>query len=156
MAKARPLAVLVCISLCLCLALAILPPLASPVLAATWYVDGALGTDDGSHGTGPGSAAFKTIQYAIVDTRVLAGDTINVAAGTYAPTTTITVNKNNLSLLGPQANVDPRPSEGSSRTAGSAAEAIIDGSPGGLGYIILVDANGVVINGFEVKSGTSI
>ena len=51
--------------------------------ASTWYVDGAFGTDDGTHGTGPGSNAFKTIQYAINDSRVTAGDTINVAAGTY-------------------------------------------------------------------------
>jgi hypothetical protein len=51
--------------------------------ASTWYVDGALGTDDSSHGTGPGNSAFKTIQYAINDARVVSGDTISVAAGTY-------------------------------------------------------------------------
>ena len=35
----------------------------SPAMAAdTWYVDGANGTDDGTHGTGPGTDAFKTIQ----------------------------------------------------------------------------------------------
>jgi hypothetical protein len=55
----------------------------TPVQAANiWYVDPS-GTDDGSHGTGPGAGAFKTIQYAINDARVLGGDTINVAAGTY-------------------------------------------------------------------------
>ena len=61
---------------------------ASPALATdTWYVDGANGTDDGTHGTGPGTDAFKTIQYSINDGRVGSGDTIIVAAGTYSPST---------------------------------------------------------------------
>src|SRR4030042_2818315 len=55
----------------------------SPVGAATWYVDGTLGTDDGAHGTGPGINAFKTIQYSINDPRIGDSDTINVAAGDY-------------------------------------------------------------------------
>jgi len=54
---------------------------AIPPAATTWYVDGVLGTDDTSHGTGPGTDAFKTIQYAI--DAAADGDTINVAAGTY-------------------------------------------------------------------------
>ena len=83
-----------------------------------------------------------------------AGDTINVAAGTYSPTSTIVINKNGLVLQGPQAGVDPRPSYGSTRTTGSASEAIIDGSAAGLGMIIKIDADNVVINGLEVKSGT--
>lgn len=53
---------------------------------AEWYVDGVLGTNNATRGTGPGTDAFKTIQYAITDTRVSAGDTINVAAGTYNET----------------------------------------------------------------------
>lgn len=53
----------------------------------TWYVDGTLGANDGTHGTEPGAGAFKTIQYAINDSRVVAGDTIIVAAGTYNTTT---------------------------------------------------------------------
>ena len=59
---------------------------ASPVVAQAqhnWYVDGTRGTDDDTHGTGPGANAFKTIQYAINDSRVTAGDTIKVAAGEY-------------------------------------------------------------------------
>jgi hypothetical protein len=68
-----------------------------------WYVDGALGTDDGTHGPGPGVEAFKTIQYAINDSRVGAGDTINVAAGTYHESAhawvDIDINKS-LSLIG--------------------------------------------------------
>src|SRR4030042_6237264 len=55
----------------------------SPASAATWYVDGTLGTDDGVHGTGPGTNAFKTIQYSISDSRVVDSDTIIAAAGTY-------------------------------------------------------------------------
>ena len=51
--------------------------------AAIWYVDGTNGTDNATQGTGPGINAFKTIQYAINDARVVDGDTINVAAGTY-------------------------------------------------------------------------
>lgn len=96
---------------------------------------------------------FPTIQEAIDFANP--GDTINVAAGTYNPTSTIVINKNNLVLQGPQANVDPRPSYGSTRTAGSASEAVIDGSPNNLSVIIAVDADNVVINGLEVKSGTS-
>jgi len=112
-----------------------------------WYVDGALGTDDGSHGIGPGTNAFKTIQYAMDDSRVSDGDTIHVAAGTYTATSTITVTKT-LTLLGPQADVDPRPSTGG--RAGS--EAIVQGS--GVSRVIYIDADNVVINGLTVKTGT--
>lgn len=81
--KSKTLGILLIIALILSLAPAVLP--ATPVYAATiWYVDGALGTDDPSHGTGQGASAFKTISYAIADGRVAAGDTIIVAAGTYA------------------------------------------------------------------------
>jgi len=66
--------------------------------AGPWYVD-PLGTDNGSHGTGPGAAAFLTIQYAINDGRVGGGDTINVAAGTYSLTASIIVNKS-ISIIG--------------------------------------------------------
>ncbi len=96
-------------------------------------------------------AEFTTIQAAI--NAADSGDTILVHPGTYNPVSTIVIDTNNLVLQGPQANVDPRPSEGSSRTAGSASEAIIDGSVYALGKIIEVDADNVVINGFEIKSG---
>ncbi len=48
----------------------------------TWFVD-PLGTDDGSHGSGTGTNAFHTIQYAIDDSRITNGDILNVAAGIY-------------------------------------------------------------------------
>ena len=51
--------------------------------AGPWYIDGTNGTDNNTQGTGTGIYAFKTINYAIADVRVLAGDTVNVAAGTY-------------------------------------------------------------------------
>jgi parallel beta-helix repeat protein/predicted outer membrane repeat protein len=75
----------------LALALGFILVLAAPAgaIGASWYVDGALGTDDGTHGTGPGADAFRTIQYAIDDGRVVSGDTINVAAGTYIQNITL-------------------------------------------------------------------
>ena len=97
------------------------------------------------------SVSYPTIQDAI--NAATGGETIIVAAGTYSPLSTIIIDKHNLTLNGPQANVDPRPSYGSTRTAGSALEAVIDGG-GTLYNIILIEANNVVINGFEVKSGT--
>jgi len=113
-----------------------------PVKAQTdWYVDGSSGTNDGSHGTGPSSLAFKTIQYAINDSRVSAGDTIKVAPGTYNES--IVVNKS-LILLGAQADVDPRPSLG----VRSGPESIIESS----GTVLSIQAHNVVINGFTFKS----
>jgi len=97
---------------------------------------------------------FNTIQGAIVDEDTLAGDTIEVAAGTYTPLSTIIIDKNNLTLIGPQADIDPRPCSITTRTAGSAsAEAIIDGSLISTKWIILIAADNVVINGFEVRFG---
>ena len=67
----------------------------------TVYVDGTQGTDQSGCGTAPGAAACKTIQYAI-DNIAVAGDTINVAAGTYNER--VTVNKP-LTLLGANAGI---------------------------------------------------
>lgn len=80
----NPVYLLLALALVLSLG-AVAAPMAGTVEASPddWYVDGALGTDDGTHGTGPGADAFKTIQYAINDSRVTDGDTINVAEGEY-------------------------------------------------------------------------
>jgi len=93
---------------------------------STWYVDGALGTDDGTHGIGTGSSAFKTIQYAINDPRVENGDTINVAAGTYNEN--VVINKS-LTLRGVSNPV------------------IV----GGAGHGIHVQASNVVVQGMTVR-----
>jgi hypothetical protein len=77
--------------------------------------------------------------------------TVNVDTGLYEIDFTITIDKP-LTLLGPQANVDPR-TAAALRTAGDASEAIIDGG-NTVGELIQVDADNVTINGFEIKSGT--
>ena len=65
-----------------------------------WYVNGELGVDNGSHGTGPGPSAFKTIRYGL--NSAASGDTINIAAS-YASGTfydeKLTISKS-ISLVG--------------------------------------------------------
>ncbi|HUU62901.1 MAG TPA: right-handed parallel beta-helix repeat-containing protein [Dehalococcoidia bacterium] len=125
----------------------------SPAMAAdTWYVDGAQGTDDGTHGTGPGTDAFKTIQYSINDGRVGNGDTIIVAAGTYSPSTNgeavpIVISKS-VTLKGTQADVDPRPSSGGR----SGAESVIDAEETS-NAVVQISAADVEINGFTITGG---
>ncbi|GAI07439.1 unnamed protein product, partial [marine sediment metagenome] len=89
---AKPVYVIMAVALAASLGI-VAVPMAGTVEAdpAEWYVDGALGTNNVTQGTGPGTDAFKTIQYAINDAGVSAGDTINVAAGTYNET--VEVNK---------------------------------------------------------------
>ncbi len=114
--------------------------------AATAYYVNPVGTDDVSHGLGPGTAAFKTIQYAI-NTAAAFGDTINVAAGTY--TEDITVNKS-LTILGAQSNVD---ATGGSWTGSTVIEA--PGAAGATqydGFSPHIKANNVVFKGFKVKA----
>jgi len=108
-----------------------------------WWWEGQPGTFN---------ASSTPIQHAI--NNASAGDTIFVHAGNYTPPSTIIINKDNLTLKGPQADVDPRPSCGSTRTPGSVAEAVTNGSAHNLGRIILIDADNVTINGLEIKSGT--
>ncbi len=95
---------------------------------------------------------FCDIQTAIDDADTQDGHVLELSAGTFTPPATINVDKE-LTIQGPQANVDPRPSAGTTRTAGSANEAIVDGQ-GALGRIFYIDAANVTINGIEIKSGT--
>jgi hypothetical protein len=82
------------------------------------------------------------------------GDVICLNPGIYSPSAKIDIDKS-ITLQGPQAGIDPRPSVGTSRTPGdSLAEAIIDGSVGGLSGIIVITADNVVIDGVEVRSGS--
>ena len=58
--------------------------LSTSLMAVDYYVDPS-GTDDGSHGSGPGTNAWKTIQYALtnVSDPTTATIVIHIAAGTY-------------------------------------------------------------------------
>jgi hypothetical protein len=99
---------------------------------------------------GPGET-YTTIQSAI--DAASNGDIIQVSPGLYAISSTILINKS-VTLEGPQAGVDPRPSADTARTAGNAlSEAILDGG-GTLSTILRVAADNVVIDGFEVRNGT--
>lgn len=58
---------------------------------AIYFVDGALGTDDGAHGGGIGANAWKTCSYAY--TSASNGDTVNVANGLYVEVNYLNGNK---------------------------------------------------------------
>lgn len=77
----------------------------APSGSASWYVNGELGTNNGSHGTGPGSDAFKTIQYALG--AASSGDTIYIAGLAQYSTDSyeegLTISKN-ISLVGDGAD----------------------------------------------------
>jgi hypothetical protein len=80
-----------------------------------------------------------------------------VAPGLYdsanGETFPITLDKGVL-LEGPQAGIDPRPSAGSTRTAGDTdTEAVIDGG-GAVPTVLDIEASEVVIDGFEVRNAT--
>jgi parallel beta-helix repeat protein len=123
---------------------------ATPVAAAaTWYVD-PTGTDDGSHGTGTGTSAWKTIQYAVG--QVGAGDTIMVAAGTYLELVTINkpitvlgathdVNKNGYTVPGSYAWDDSVESIIQAPDPSAIHSAIVD----------IVDTSDVTFEGFVVE-----
>ncbi len=66
-----------------CLVAVALWSAADSASAATYYVS-PTGTDDGSHGTGTGNDAWRTLDYALRGQRVAKGDTINIEAGTYS------------------------------------------------------------------------
>jgi len=52
--------------------------------SAVWYVDEKLGTDDDPLGWKPGADAYKTLQAAMENPNLLAGDTVSAAEGTYS------------------------------------------------------------------------
>jgi hypothetical protein len=126
----------------------------SEVVAEAWVDDNWAGSSPGDNVDGHtfGYDAFATIQDGV---NAVTGSTVHVAAGEYEPVTKIRLNKNGLILLGPQADVDPRPSMGTVRTPGSAGEAIVGGMDFNLLNIIEIDADNVTINGFEIKSGSA-
>lgn len=80
---------------------------------------------------------YPTIQAAI--NAATDGDTIHVAAGTYNESVTIS---KSVRLLGPQANVDPRPSAGGR----AGPEAVVTYS----GTVFDIKAHNVEINGFTI------
>ncbi len=102
--------------------------------ATTWYVD-----DGGSNTTGDGTLGnpWATIQHAIDDAGVLAGDTIHVAAGTYSEN--IIVNKS-LTLTG--NTIDP-------------SAVIINGDSENRGIVVTINANNVTITGFSITGSGS-
>ncbi|MFI4852668.1 MAG: hypothetical protein ACIAZJ_26450, partial [Gimesia chilikensis] len=82
-----------------------------------------------------------------------AGGTVQIAAGTYTPSSTITVT-NALTIQGAQAGIDPRPGTGSLRDeTDDTTETIIDGG-GSLSRIFLIDADNVTLNGLVITNGT--
>jgi len=120
------------ISAFLMLAVTAVMPITPVRAVSTWYVDPS-GTNDGSHGTGPGANAFKTIQYAINDGRVSSGDTIQVAAGLYQED--ITISKS-LTLQG----------------AGRTTTTILRNTA--TDSVVLIQANNVKITGFKIDGGS--
>jgi hypothetical protein len=84
----------------------------------------------------------------------VSGDVICLQPGIYSPSAKININKS-ITLQGPQAGVDPRPSAGTTRTPGdTSTEAIIDGSDDELSGIIVIKADSVILDGLEVRNGT--
>lgn len=94
------------------------------------------GSDVGNECAEPATPC-ATIQHAVDE--AAAGETVDVAAGSYAEQVTIV---KSLTLRGPNAGVDPN-------TEPRGAEAIVDG---GNGIAIRPDAEGVVIDGLTVAA----
>jgi hypothetical protein len=106
----------------------------------------------------PVAPNYNSIQDAIDNTDP--GGTVTVAAGVYleiptsgVPLITIPASKTGLRLIGPQADVDPRPIAGTSRTMDS-IEAVIEGngSASPTHQLINIEASDVEINGFTIRS----
>ncbi|MBS3777981.1 MAG: right-handed parallel beta-helix repeat-containing protein, partial [Candidatus Thermoplasmatota archaeon] len=80
------------------------------------------------------------------------GGTVYVYEGTYNPSSMITIDKS-VTILGPQAGVDPRPFNTSIRSPSDSSEAVVDAG-GLLGTIVYVAADDVTIDGLEITDGT--
>ncbi|HEX7448196.1 MAG TPA: right-handed parallel beta-helix repeat-containing protein, partial [Pirellulales bacterium] len=106
------------------------------------------GNPDQQTGLTFGANAFTDLQAAV--NGATSGDTIRVAAGLYQLTSAVDVTKS-LTILGPQADVDPRPSAGSARVAGGPDEAVLDGG-GTVADTFVIGADNVTINGFDLRN----
>jgi hypothetical protein len=107
--------------------------------AGTIYVDAADPTSDLA-GCGSVANPCNTIQNGVDN--AIAGDTVQVAAGTY--TETVIVNKS-LTLLGAQNGVDAR-----TRSAAPSSESVVNGSGGGFNITV----SNVAINGFRIENAS--
>ncbi len=93
-------------------------------LAVDYYVDPA-GTDDGSHGAGPGTDAWKTIEYAVVNVAdpATAGIVIHVSGDTY------TLNSNRIDIQRGFADLTIRGAGAGSTIVQAAASAGVATAP---------------------------
>ncbi len=115
----------------------------------TFYGETGFGTVDSGTHTGK-IEGFDQLQDAIGNTSE--GGTLHVLPGLYEPNGMLEITTS-LTLLGPQAGVEPRASQNSSRIANDeTTEAIIDG--GGMPTILRIDADDVVIDGLVFRNAS--
>jgi hypothetical protein len=96
---------------------------------------------------------YKTIQLAHANVTTVAGDMILVAPAVYNFTGTFDVTKQ-VSIIGPNANINAVPSTGSTRVPGDALSEAILNANAGVTALIRVRASNVEINGFEMRGST--
>ena len=114
----------------------------NPQLGGNYYV-APIGNDSNN---GSLSSPWKTIQYAA--TKAMAGDTINVRAGTYAETVTITRS----GAAGAGQRIIFRNYAGEHPVIDAAGKSVNNGQSG---VITLTDVSYVTVDGFEAKNLTS-
>lgn len=116
----------------------------SPASGAHRYVD--------TGGTCGGNLPCYTTLQAAIDASA-AGDVIHVQPGHYVLGARVDVHTS-VRILGPQAGVNPLPSNGTTRTPGNATtEAVFDGG-GTLPTLLRITAADVELNGLEFHNGT--